>query len=236
MVAPCGTAPIDIVLTGTDIGARGYIDLTVACMRAFGATVTEEGESKWRVEPGGYHAVDYLIEPDASAATYLWAAEVLTGGSIDIGDEGLKFSQPDALAREVIRQFPNMPAEIDGSQMQDAVPTLAVLAAFNNQPVRFVNIENLRVKECDRTQALADGLNAIRAGLAEMHGDDLLVQADPALRGGHYPCLIDTHADHRHVFRSGQPGDLRRTHPGPRMRWQDLPTLLGRARLTGCCQ
>ena len=197
MVAPCGTAPIDIVLTGTDIGARGYIDLTVACMRAFGATVTEEGESKWRVEPGGYHAVDYLIEPDASAATYLWAAEVLTGGSIDIGDEGLKFSQPDALAREVIRQFPNMPAEIDGSQMQDAVPTLAVLAAFNNQPVRFVNIENLRVKECDRTQALADGLNAIRAGLAEMHGDDLLVQADPALRGGHYPCLIDTHADHR---------------------------------------
>ena len=43
--------------------------------------------------------------------------------------------------------FPHMPAVIDGSQMQDAVPTLAVLAAFNETPVRFTGIANLRVKE-----------------------------------------------------------------------------------------
>jgi 3-phosphoshikimate 1-carboxyvinyltransferase len=51
--------------------------------------------------------------------------------------------------------------------MQDAVPTLAVLAAYNGTPVRFTGIENLRVKECDRIHALWDGLNRIRQGLAE---------------------------------------------------------------------
>ena len=68
-----------------------------------------------------------------------------------------------------------MPPVIDGSQMQDAVPTLAVLAAFNETPVRFVGIANLRVKECDRIRALATELNRIRPGLAREEGDDLVV-------------------------------------------------------------
>ncbi|MGO8470248.1 3-phosphoshikimate 1-carboxyvinyltransferase, partial [Rhizobium leguminosarum] len=79
-----------------------------------------------------------------SAATYLWAAEVLTGGAIDLGFPSDAFSQPDARAYDMIARFPHLQAEIDGSQMQDAVPTLAVLAAFNQTPVRFVGIANLR--------------------------------------------------------------------------------------------
>ena len=147
--------------------------------------------------PSGYTAHDYLIEPDASAATYLWAAEVLTGGHIDIGVAAQHFTQPDAKAQAVIAQFPNMQAKVVGSQMQDAIPTLAVLAAFNNSPVRFTELANLRVKECDRVQALHDGLNQIRPGLARIEGDDLLVASDPALAGTACNALIDTHADHR---------------------------------------
>ena len=97
----------------------------------------------------------------------------------------------------MIAQFPDMPAVIDGSQMQDAVPTLAVLAAFNATPVRFTGIENLRVKECDRTRALATELNRIRPGLAEERGDDLLVHADPGLAGQFLPTRIETYSDHR---------------------------------------
>jgi 3-phosphoshikimate 1-carboxyvinyltransferase len=72
-----------------------------------------------------------------------------------------------------------------------------VLAAFNETPVRFVGIANLRVKECDRIRALSTGLNAIRDGLATEDGDDLVVTADPALDGQHLPANIDTFADHR---------------------------------------
>ena len=197
MAGACGSAPIDIVLAGTKIGARGYVDLTLAAMRAFGARAEALDDASWRVHPTGYRATDYAIEPDASAATYLWAAEVLTGGAIDLGLPANAFTQPDAAAHRIIAAFPNLPPVIDGSQMQDAVPTIAVMAAFNRQPVRFVGIANLRVKECDRVSALSTGLNAIRPGLGTEDGDDLIVAADPALIGQTHPARIDTHADHR---------------------------------------
>ncbi len=122
---------------------------------------------------------------------------MLTGGTIDIGTPAKAFTQPDAKAYDVIAAFPDMPEVIDGSQMQDAIPTIAVLAAFNNRPVRFVGIANLRVKECDRIRALSTGLNNIRQGLAEEEGDDLIVHADPSLAGQSLPAEIDTFADHR---------------------------------------
>lgn len=196
MMAAGGSGPVVVELTGEHIGALGYIDLTTAAMTAFGAKVTRLDPIRWRVEPTGYRASDYLIEPDASAATYLWAAEMLTGGTIDLGVPARDFSQPDAMSHELIAAFPRMPSEIDGSQMQDAVPTLAVLAAFNEAPVRFTGIENLRVKECDRIRALSLGLNSIRPGLATEEGDDLVVASDPALSGS-APARIDTFADHR---------------------------------------
>ncbi|GAB7527781.1 3-phosphoshikimate 1-carboxyvinyltransferase [Pseudomonas sp. 3A(2025)] len=197
MAGACAQGPIEVALTGSEIGARGYVDLTLAAMQAFGAEVEAIGESAWRVSATGYRATDFHIEPDASAATYLWAAQALTGGSIDLGVATDAFTQPDALASQIIERFPNMPAVIDGSQMQDAIPTLAVLAAFNNQPVRFVGIANLRVKECDRIRALSDGLRAIDPALAVEEGDDLLVNANPALAGRTVDALIDTHSDHR---------------------------------------
>ncbi len=197
MAAACGSEPFTIELAGADIGARGYIDLTLAAMRAFGAKVSQPTPSAWVIEPTGYTATDFVVEPDASAATYLWAAEVLTNGKIDLGVANEEFTQPDAKAFDVIRQFPNLPAEIDGSQMQDAVPTIAVLAAFNQTPVRFVGIANLRVKECDRIRAVSTGLNNIREGLATEEGDDLIVASDPALAGQTLPADIDTFADHR---------------------------------------
>jgi 3-phosphoshikimate 1-carboxyvinyltransferase len=197
MVAACGSERFEIELAGADIGARGYIDLTLAVMRAFGAKVTQPTPSSWRIEPTGYTAADFVVEPDASAATYLWAAEVLTSGKIDLGVAAGDFTQPDARAYDMIAKFPHLPAEIDGSQMQDAVPTLAVLAAFNQTPVRFVGIANLRVKECDRIRALSTGLTQIRADLAREEGDDLIVQSDPSLAGQHLPAEIDTFADHR---------------------------------------
>jgi 3-phosphoshikimate 1-carboxyvinyltransferase len=197
MAAPCGTQTLDIILAGEDIGARGYIDLTVAAMEAFGAKVERVSNAIWRVHPTGYKATDFHIEPDASAATYLWGAELLTGGKIDIGTPAEAFTQPDAKAHAVMAQFPHLPAEIDGSQMQDAIPTIAVLAAYNNTPVRFVGIANLRVKECDRIRALSLGLNQIRDGLAHEEGDDLIVHADPALAGQAVHASIDTFHDHR---------------------------------------
>ncbi len=197
MAAGKADAPVAVSLRGTGLDARGYVDLTVAAMRAFGASVEQEGPMSWRVQPARYTATDFRIEPDASAATYVWAAAALTGGEIDIGLAPDAFTQPDAKAFAEIARFPEMSAEINGSQMQDAIPTLAVLAAFNTTPVRFTGIRNLRVKECDRISAVCTELCRIRPGLAREDGDDLIVTGDPALAGQTLPTRIETYADHR---------------------------------------
>jgi len=197
MAAACGARPVTVALEGTEIGARGYVDLTLAAMRAFGAEIAESGEGRWTVAPTGYAARAFRVEPDASAATYLWAAERLTGGAIDLGVAPADMTQPDAKAFDLIARFPRLPAVIDGAQMQDAVPTLAALAAFNETPVRFVGIANLRVKECDRIRAMATELSRVKPGLAREEGDDLVVEADPRLAGQTRPCTIETYADHR---------------------------------------
>ncbi len=234
MIAACGDGPVEVALRGEAIGARGYVGLTLAAMRAFGADITEPGSGAWRMAPTGYRARDLLVEPDASAATYLWAAERLTGGAIDLGIEANASTQPDAAAASLIATYPEMPAVIDGAQMQDAVPTLAVLAAFNRHAVRFTGIANLRVKECDRVRALADGLSRIRPGLGMECGDDLLIAADPGLAGQRLPARIDTHNDHRIAMSFAlagllidgitilEPGCVAKTYPGY---WSALKTL-----------
>ncbi len=232
MLAPTGRRPVELVLEGDEIGARGYIDLTCAAMRHFGAQVEQRDAAAWVVQPGGYHAADLHVEPDASAATYLWGAEVLTGGEIDIGVAADAFTQPDAAAYDLIRRFPHLPPVIDGSQMQDAVPTLAVLAAFNQTPVRFVGIANLRVKECDRISAMATELSRLAPGLAVEDGDDLVIT--PAMPDQFRPATIETYSDHRIAMSMAlaglrvpgvtisDPDCVRKTYPDY---WNDIASL-----------
>jgi len=234
MAAPCGRQTLTIKIADGAIGGRGYIDMTIAMMRRFGAEVEEVSRTEWRVSPAGYRPQDIAVEPDASAATYLWAAEALTRGSIDLGISASAFTQPDARAYQVIGMFPRLPALIDGSQMQDAVPTLAVLAAFNHSPVRFTGIDNLRVKECDRVAALETELCRIAPGLARQEGGDLIVQGAAGLKGRAATAEIETYADHRIAMSFAltglmidgitikDPGCVAKTYPNF---WRDLASV-----------
>lgn len=238
MAGTKGDTPFSLRVKDGDIGARGYIDITLECMKAFGAEITQSsslaGPLSWDIANTPYEARDYWVEPDASAATYIWGINALLGTQIDIGIAPDAMMQPDAKAYNYIKQFPNLPAEIDGSQMQDAIPTIAVLAAFNNHPVRFVGIANLRVKECDRINAVATELNRIQPGLAEEIGDDLLVTPDRSLIGKRIEADIHTYADHRIAMAFAQaalvvdglrildPGCTAKTYPGY---WRDLESV-----------
>ena len=234
MAATKGDTPFQLTVKDGDIGARGYIDITLDCMRAFAADITPTGPLSWTINNRPYQARDYWVEPDASAATYIWGINALLKANIDIGIAPEDMMQPDAKAYDFIKQFPNLPAVIDGSQMQDAIPTIAVLAAFNNHPVRFVGIANLRVKECDRINAVATELNRIQPGLAQEIGDDLLVTPDATLIGKTVDVDIHTYHDHRIAMafalaalvidgvRILDPGCTAKTYPGY---WRDLASV-----------
>ncbi len=78
--------------------------------------------------------------------------------------------------------------------MIDEYPVLAVAAAFAQGETRMRALSELRVKESDRLQAVADGLAANGVDHA-VEGDDLVVQGGRGVaRGGG---LVATHLDHR---------------------------------------
>lgn len=78
--------------------------------------------------------------------------------------------------------------------MIDEYPILAVAAAFAQGVTRMRGLHELRVKESDRLQAVADGLVANGVECA-IEGDDLIVAGSgaPPEGGG----LVATHLDHR---------------------------------------
>ncbi len=65
--------------------SRPYVDMTLAVMRRFGANAeaTADGTA-FRCGRGGYTGADVQIEPDASAASYLFAAAAVTGGRVEV--------------------------------------------------------------------------------------------------------------------------------------------------------
>ncbi|MCJ8324660.1 MAG: 3-phosphoshikimate 1-carboxyvinyltransferase [Hyphomicrobiales bacterium] len=199
MVAPKLKNGLKISLSGNvKIGGFGYVEITSKMMQEFGAKVTSANGNSWLVKPAEYGRSAYIVEPDYSSCTYIWGANALTNGDVEAKNLSLETTaQPDAKSKTLFDMFPNMPSVINGEQMQDAVPALAVVAAFNNVPVRFVGIANLRVKECDRVEVMAAGLNAIKQGLATIEGDDLIVHADPNLRPDGEVSFIKTARDHR---------------------------------------
>jgi 3-phosphoshikimate 1-carboxyvinyltransferase len=79
--------------------------------------------------------------------------------------------------------------------MIDEYPVLAVAASFAKGETRMRGLNELRVKESDRLQAVADGL--AQAGVAyAIEGDDLIVQGmNGAVPGG--GGVVATHLDHR---------------------------------------
>ena len=78
--------------------------------------------------------------------------------------------------------------------MIDEYPVLAVAAAFAQGETRMRGLQELRVKESDRLQAVADGL--AEAGVRHaIEGDDLIVTGGAGdVRGGG---MVATHLDHR---------------------------------------
>lgn len=186
---------VTLEIDGT-LASRGYVDITTAVMAAFGVMPLASG-ARYVVPKKHYRAADFTVEPDASSATYFWAAEALTGGKIDIAHDSGAWIQPDATTRELIREFPKPLGVVDGSDFPDAVPTLAVLAAFADGTTRFTNIKNLRVKECDRIVAIVTELNKIKPGLAEEKGDEIIVYGDHDLVTNAKSASIFTYNDHR---------------------------------------
>ncbi|PWI18256.1 3-phosphoshikimate 1-carboxyvinyltransferase [Streptomyces sp. Act143] len=223
----------------TDLVSVPYVEITIAMMRAFGVEVTREG-NVFAVPPGGYRATTYAIEPDASTASYFFAAAAVTpGAEVTVPGLGTGALQGDLGFVDVLRRMGAdvsvTPAgttvrgtgELRGltvnmRDISDTMPTLAAIAPFADGPVRIEDVANTRVKECDRLEACAENLR--RLGVPVAVGPDW-IEIRPGAGAGE-GAEIKTYGDHRIVMSFAvtglrvpgisfdDPGCVRKTFPG----------------------
>jgi 3-phosphoshikimate 1-carboxyvinyltransferase len=161
----------------TDLVSAPYVDLTIAMMNTFGAGVDRDG-AVFDIKPQGYRAAEFTVEPDASTASYFLAAAAVTGNSVTIPGLGARSAQGDlAFATDVLAVMGcevglsedsvtvSGPGQLGGGEFRmrdisDTMPTLAAIAPFAAAPVTITGVANVRVKECDRLEAMAVNLRA----------------------------------------------------------------------------
>jgi 3-phosphoshikimate 1-carboxyvinyltransferase len=184
--------------------SRPYVEMTLATMRRFGAHVDDDG-TFFAVKPTGYEAASIAIEPDASSASYFFAAAACLGGSVRIPGLGSYSLQGDVRFVDVLEQMGaevhrgDAVIEVRGSsrlhgvdvdlrELSDTVPTLAVVA---DSPTRIRGVGFIRNKESDRIGGVVTELQ--RCGIDAVEEPDGLV-----IRPGvPHAARVNTYDDHR---------------------------------------
>ena len=208
MICPYAAEPVEI--SAGRITSRPYVDMTIETMISFGAAVDVERDERFRVSNAQpYRARRYVVEPDASGATYFFAAAAVTGGRIRVDGLTPASTQGDVRFVEVLQRMgcsvessPHAIAvrgsrylhgiDIDMNAMPDAALTLAVVACFAHGPTTIRNVANLRLKETDRMQALKTELEKLGARVTLTETD---VRIEPPAKVE--PARIATYDDHR---------------------------------------
>ncbi|KAH6847994.1 EPSP synthase-domain-containing protein [Chaetomium sp. MPI-CAGE-AT-0009] len=182
MAAPYAHKPVTLRLVGGKPISQPYIDMTIAMMASFGIKVerSTEDPNTYHIPQGVYeNPADYVIESDASSATYPLAVAAITGTTCTIPNIGSTSLQGDArFAVEVLRPMGCTVEQTDTSTtvtgpplgtlkaiehvdmepMTDAFLTASVLAAVASGTTQITGIANQRVKECNRIAAMKDQL------------------------------------------------------------------------------
>jgi 3-phosphoshikimate 1-carboxyvinyltransferase len=208
MAAPCARSHVAVEVVGTLVSVP-YVTMTLAVMKAFGASASADAShSKIEIPAvGHYRACDYTIEPDASAASYFWAAAAVTGGEVTVLGLNRDSLQGDVGFVECLAQMgceviysedsitvvgkPLQGIDIDMNAISDTVQTLSVVALFAKGATRIRNVGHIRHKETDRIGAVATELRKLGATVVE-HTEGLDITPG-ALRGAE----IETYNDHR---------------------------------------
>jgi 3-phosphoshikimate 1-carboxyvinyltransferase len=218
LVAPMLESGLRIELVG-DVISLPYITMSASVMRAFGAKVNMVDERNIVIDGGGYVGCNFVVEPDASSASYPFAAAAVVGGRVRVNGMWSNMTQGDGRFVDVLRQMgcgvqedqdgislvrdagaPLLGIDIDMSEISDLVPTLAVVALFATTPTRIRGVGFIRKKESDRIGDLASELRKIGANVVE-HDDGLEITPQTL-----HPGRCDTHHDHRLAMAFGVAG------------------------------
>lgn len=245
MVAPFADGDIEIALDGPLV-SRPYIAMMLAMLKHWQLAYEWDHGRHFRI-PGNQKGKcsSYAIEPDASAASYFFAAAAILRGRITVLDLPENSLQGDVHFVDVLEQMgcriekcssgftvhgrPLHGIDVDMNAISDTVMTLGAVACFAEGPTVIRNVAHIRHKETDRITALATELQKVGAAVEEF-ADGLKITPGP-LHGAE----IETYNDHRMAMSMAlvglrtpgivirNPGCVSKTYPGF---WRDFEKTL----------
>ena len=186
MAAPLFSGDTELHIRG-ELVSKPYIDITLHIMAVFGVLVRHEnyqvfhirGQQQY-VSPG-----DYLVEGDASSASYFLAAAAIRGGTVRVTGIGRHSVQGDVRFADVLEKMGAHirwaddyvecergslnGVDLDLNHIPDAAMTIATAALFADGETCIRNVYNWRVKETDRLAAMAAELRKVGAEVEEGH-------------------------------------------------------------------
>jgi 3-phosphoshikimate 1-carboxyvinyltransferase len=195
-----------------ELVSKPYVDMTLSTMSAFDAEFERDGYAWFRFPghssaTGGYVATTYAVEPDASAASYFFAAAAITGGQVTVPGLGTYSRQGDLRFVQALESMgcsvlmaPEKTSvmggrlrgiDVDMGDISDTVPTLAAVACFAEGPTTIRHVGHIRHKETDRIAAVATEIRKTGCKVEEF--DDGLTIHPPMTHGA----IFDTYNDHR---------------------------------------
>lgn len=209
MAAPLFKADTSIKVVG-ELVSKPYIEITLAIMEQFGVDVVNHDFKEFVIKgqqsylsPG-----EYMVEGDASSASYFLAAGAIKGGTVKVYGVGKNSVQGDIRFADVLEKMGAdiswgrnyiqvsgarlKAVDMDMNHIPDAAMTIAVAALFAEGTTSIRNIYNWRVKETDRLAAMATELKKLGAEVEE--GEDY-ISVTPAQKL--QEAAIDTYNDHR---------------------------------------
>jgi 3-phosphoshikimate 1-carboxyvinyltransferase len=247
LASPGAKSPVEIEVVG-ELVSQPYVAMTVAVMKEFGVEVAAEEMAKFTVAAQcTYQARRYAIEPDASAASYFWAAAAITGGRVTVQGLSKNALQGDVAFCDCLAQMGcevqydtnettvmGPPGGLTGidvnmNAISDTVQTLATVALFADGPTTIRGVAHNRFKETDRIGNLAIELRKLGARVEELDDGLRIVPGTP------HGAAIDTYDDHRMAMSLAlaglkipgvvihDPGCTAKTYPGY---WHDLASLV----------
>jgi 3-phosphoshikimate 1-carboxyvinyltransferase len=209
LAAPFARDDLEIDVEGPLV-SRPYVEMTLRMMEEWGFVVLRDWEGprffiRGRQPPA--EGMVYRVEPDASAASYFFAAAAVTDGQVGVRHLTTNSLQGDVRFIDVLEQMgctvtrkpgelvvlgkPLRGIDVDMNDISDTVMTLAAVACFAEGPTTIRNVAHIRHKETDRLAALATELRRVGAEVEEF-ADGLTITPRP-LHGAE----IETYNDHR---------------------------------------
>ena len=209
LASPMAENDMTISIIG-ELVSKPYIDITLDIMQKFGVEVENRDYKTFHIKSGQHYkaAETYMIEGDASSASYFLAAAAIKGGTVKVTGIGRNSIQGDVEFVDVLEQMGARvewgdtyisvtrdalnAIDMDFNHIPDAAMTIATTALFCKGTTTLRNIYNWRVKETDRLFAMATELRKVGAEVEE--GEDYLkITAPNELKHA----AIDTYDDHR---------------------------------------